>query len=71
MNRTIEKPTKDRDRQLKSLLIYFGMFLYENIEKGNIFYCFSSENERLEDDAVKALRMIKSFAVSKKKTIAR
>ena len=62
----IENTTRDCDRQLNTLYTYFGKFLYENMEKENIFYCFYSENEHLEKDASELMRRIRQLALSEK-----
>jgi hypothetical protein len=57
-----KKTIKDCDRQLDSLYVYFGKFLYENIEKENIYYCFESRDKRLEEQASAFLQKIKTIA---------
>jgi len=66
MNNISEKSISDCDRQLENIFFYFGLFLYENIEKGNTFYCFDSKDERLEKDAIRLLHNIRPFTISKK-----
>jgi hypothetical protein len=51
---------KEGARHLDALYAYFGRFLYENITKENVYYCFGSENARYEEEAESLLHKIKS-----------
>ena len=50
---------KECDRQLDSLSIYFGKFLYENIETEKIYYCFQPHDGGLEEEADELLQKVK------------
>lgn len=56
----IKEIRKKNGRQLNALYTYFGSFLYENIVKENIYYCFGSENARCEEEANSLLQKIKN-----------
>ena len=59
IKRGIKKTIKKCDRQLDNLYVHLGKFLYDNIEKENLYYCFASQDKQLEEQAEALLRKIK------------
>ena len=49
--KTKEERVRHCDRQLRSLYTHFGKLIHENVEKGNVYYCFVSESAELEEKA--------------------
>ena len=47
---------KECDRQLDGLYIHFGKFLYDNIEKENLYYYFESPDKQLDEQAAELLK---------------
>jgi len=66
-DKTVEQTIKECDRQLDSLYAHFGKFLYENIRKENIYYCFESQDGHLEEQAHEFLQKIKYYPGSESK----
>ncbi len=50
---------KKCDKQLDNLYVHLGKFLYDNIEKENLYYCFKSKDKQLEEQAEALLIKIK------------
>ena len=59
VNKTEEEIIRECDKQVDNLYIHFGKFLYENIEKENIYYCFESKDNNLEEQANGLLQKLK------------
>jgi len=58
LRRIIAEMVSDSDRQLAVLYAYLGKFLYENMGKARLYYCFTPENEHLESEAEMLLKRI-------------